>query len=98
MKRPAVQEAFGEAQVSFVHEAENLWATAKARAVEVAMDLMMDTKSENVRARMVEFILSDGKGQGTQIAVSVYARHVGAKGHEFAPYEPDSESKTVDHR
>lgn len=96
MKRTAVQEALREAQTAFVLEAENLRATAKARAVEVAMDLMMNAKSENVKARMVEFILSDGKGQGTQIAVSVDARHVGAKGYEFARYMPDSEAKPVD--
>ena len=53
MKRPAIQEALREAQSVFVAEAEKMRGTAKARAIEVAVDLMMNAKSETVRARMV---------------------------------------------
>lgn len=42
---------------------EALRATAKAAAVEVAIDLMKNAKSENVHARMAEFLLTEGKGR-----------------------------------
>lgn len=80
MKRPHVQDHFREVQQKYLAEVEHLKATAKAQAVEVAMDLMRNAKSESVRARMVEFLLADGKAP--QVAVHVDARQTG--GYEFA--------------
>lgn len=96
MKRPAVQNALSEAQERFVKEAEALRATAKAAAIEVAIDLMKNAKSENVRARMAEFLLTEGKGAATQIAVNVDARSVPvAGGYEYAPYGREIETVEV---
>lgn len=73
MKRPAVQEHLLEVQQRFIAEAESLRALGKARAIEAAMDLMQNAKSEAIRARMAEFLLSGGK-TGQQVNVHVDAR------------------------
>ncbi len=83
LKRPAVQENLQEVQRAFVAEAEASRALLKVRALEVAADLMMNAKSEAVRARMVEFLASDGKA--TQVAVHVDARQLGG-GYEYPPH------------
>ena len=44
-------------------------AWAKARAIEVAMDLLMTAKSEAVRARMAEFRASDARAPSVAIHV-----------------------------
>lgn len=54
-------------------------ALYKARALEVGMDLMMNSKSETVRARMVEFFASDGKV--SPVSVHIDARQT--RGYEY---------------
>ena len=66
----------------YISEVESLRASAKARALEVALDLMENAKSETVRARMAEFLASEGKAP--QVAVHVDARpQMG--GYEYMP-------------
>ncbi|MDW3118978.1 MAG: hypothetical protein R8G60_15270 [Roseovarius pacificus] len=74
LKRQPVQEYVRAVQAQFVLESEAEKACYKARALEVAQDLMMNAKSETVRARMVEFLAGDGKAP--QVAVHVDARTV----------------------
>lgn len=45
----------------FIVEADGMRPWAKARAIAVALDLVMNAKSETVRARMCEFLASDAK-------------------------------------
>jgi hypothetical protein len=82
LKRPAVQDHLQEVQRAFVAEAEASRALLKVRALEVAADLMMNAKSEAVRARMVEFLAGDGKAP--QVAVHVDARQT-SPGYEYLP-------------
>lgn len=79
MKRPAVTAFYEKTQQEFIRETGFLKASAKAQAIEVAVDLMRNAKSETVRARMAEFLLSDGKSP--QVAVHVDARQ--SAGYEF---------------
>ncbi len=82
LKRPAVQDLVQDLQRAFVAEVEASRAIYKVRALEVALDLMLNAKSEAVRARMVEFLAGDGKAP--QVAVHVDARQVGG-GYEYPP-------------
>jgi len=82
LKRPAVQEYLHEEQRAFVAEVEASRAVYKVRALEVALDLMLNAKSEAVRARMVEFLA--GEGRTPQVAVHVDARQT-APGYEYPP-------------
>lgn len=82
MKRPAVQDYLQKVQEDYVKEAETLKSTLRTRAYEVARELMENAKSETVRARMVEFLLSDGKAP--TVSVNVDARPFNG-GYEFVP-------------
>lgn len=80
MKRPAVRDHLQTVQLEFVAGVESNRAIYKARAYEVGMDLMVNSKSEAVRARMVEFFASDGKV--SPVSVHIDARQTG--GYEYA--------------
>ncbi|WP_171131265.1 MULTISPECIES: hypothetical protein [unclassified Ruegeria] len=80
MKRPAVKEHLEEVQHAYIQEAEQLRSLAKTRAIEVALDLMHNAKSETIRARMAEFLASEGKTP--QVAVHVDARQA-PQGYEY---------------
>lgn len=81
MKRPAVRNHLEVVQRRFVAESDAKRALYRARAFEVALDLMLTAKSEAIRARMAEFLASDGKAP--QVAVHVDARAVERGGYEF---------------
>jgi len=83
MRRPAVVAHLQEVQERYVAEVEANRAAYKAQALEVAADLMRNAKSEQVRARMTEFLANDGNvGQGVQ--VNVDARKM-VSGYEYIP-------------
>ena len=79
MKRPAVRDYLQTVQLEFIASVEGDKAIYKARAFEVGMDLMMNSKSETVRARMVEFFASDGKV--SPVSVHIDARQ--PRGYEY---------------
>lgn len=79
MKRAAVRDYLQTVQLEFVASVESDKAMHKARAMEVGMDLMLNSKSEAVRARMVEFFASDGKV--SPVSVHIDARQTA--GYEF---------------
>ena len=72
LKRPEVQDHLRGVQIAYVAEVEAGRAVYKARALEVALELMMNGKSENVRLKAAEFLAGDGKGPA--VAVHVDAR------------------------
>lgn len=72
LKRPEVQDYLRDVQAAYVAEVNTSRSFYKARAMEVAMDLMMNARSENVRLRAAEFLAGDGKAP--QVAVHVDAR------------------------
>lgn len=80
MKRPAVRDYLQTVQMEFVASVEGEKAIYKARAFEVGMDLMLNSKSEAVRARMVEFFASDGKV--SPVSTNIDARQT--RGYEYA--------------
>ncbi|MBY6163423.1 hypothetical protein KUV73_21260 [Mameliella alba] len=82
MKRAAVRDYLEAEAARYIGETERLRVTAKARALEVALDLMENAKSETVRARMAEFLASEGKAP--QVAVHVDARPQ-TGGYEYVP-------------
>lgn len=79
MKRPAVRDYLQTIQFEFVASVESDRAIYTARAMEVGMDLMLHSKSEAVRARMVEFFASDGKAP--QVSVHFGTQQTG--GYEY---------------
>ncbi len=83
MKRPAVRDHLQEVQRQFVADADVKRAYLKARAFEVALDLMLNSKSEAIRARMVEFLAGDAKV--SPVAVNIDARQ--AKPQAFYSYQ-----------
>ena len=80
MKRAAVRDHLEEVQKRFILGADTKKALYRARALDVALDLMLNSKSEVIRARMAEFLASDAK-------VSPVAVHIDARqergGYEF---------------
>lgn len=85
MKRAPVRDYFQKVQLEFVASIESNRAIYKARALEVGMELMLNSKSEAVRARMVEFFASDRKV--SPVSVHIDARQTG--GYEYV--RPGSE-------
>lgn len=79
LKRAAVRDFLMETKTQFIAEVEGSRALYKARAFEVGFDLMMNAKSEAIRARMVEFLGSDGKV--SPVSVHIDARRGG--GYEY---------------
>ena len=80
MKRPAVRDYLKEVQQAYVLEVDASAALYKARALEVAQDLMLNAKSESIRARMAEFLAGDAKA--AQVAVHIDARQT-PRGYEY---------------
>jgi NADH:ubiquinone oxidoreductase subunit D len=80
MKRAAVRDYLETVQRRFVADTQANRALYKARAFEVALDLMLNAKSEAIRARMCEFLAGDAK-------VSPVSVHIDARqergGYEF---------------
>ena len=98
MKRAAVRDYLETVQRRFVADVEANRALYKARAFEVALDLMLNAKSDAIRARMCEFLAGDAK-------VSPVAVHIDARqdrgGYEFVrpgqrlvEIEPDGRPKS----
>ena len=83
LKRPPVRDLVRKVQERIVIESEASRAVYKARALEAALDLMLNAKSEAVRARMVEFLAGDGKAP--QVAVNVDARQQGGGYESLRP-------------
>ncbi len=84
MRRPAVLDHLREVQERYVAEVEANRAAYKAQALEVAADLMRNAKSEQVRARMAEFLASEGKA-GPGVQVNVDARSTAPMGYKYIP-------------
>lgn len=79
MLRPAVIAHFEAVQAQFIQTIERRRAGYKARAYEVAAELMERGKNEATRMRAVEFFAGEGK-VGTQVNVAL---SVNPGGYEF---------------
>ena len=72
IKRSETQNLIRQVRRDFIEGADAKKAFLKVKALEVALDLMLNSKSEAIRARMVEFLASDTK-------VSPVAVHIDAR-------------------
>jgi len=82
MKRPGVREVHDATVQRFLGDVDQLRLLARARALETAMDLMLNATSETIRARMAEFLVGDSKGApAPSVSVHVDARQGG--GYEY---------------
>ena len=81
VKRQVVQDFVAKIRLDLVDTIERRSAAARVMAIDVAVDLMQNAKSETVRARMAEFLASEGKTP--QVAVHVDARTSAPQGYEF---------------
>lgn len=72
IKRAETQTLIRQVRRDFVEGADTKKAFLKVKAFEVALDLMLNSKSEAIRVRMVEFLASDAK-------VSPVAVHIDAR-------------------
>lgn len=93
MKRPEVRDYLQSVQMEFVASVEGEKAIYKARAFEVGMELMLNSKSEAVRARMVEFFASDGKVPAVSVHIDARQNH----GYEYVrPGQQVVEVRSID--
>jgi hypothetical protein len=81
LKRPEVQDFLEDRRKRFIADMDGKRALYKAQALEVALDLMMNAKSESIRARMAEFLASDAKV--SPVSVNIDARSVQPVGYQY---------------
>lgn len=79
MQRPGVMDVYERTELAFIQTVERRRAQYKARAIEVAAELMERGKSEQVRMRAVEFFAGEAKS-GAQVQVNV---NVDRGGYEY---------------
>lgn len=77
-KNPAVQDLIRELRREVIETVEAKKAYAKLRAIEVGIDLMLNSKNESVRMRAVEFFGADAKV--SPVAVHIDARQTAQTG------------------
>jgi len=71
MKRPAVQVAYEQAELDFINTIERRRKGYRARAIEVAADLMERATSEAVRMKAVEFFAGETRLPGVAVQVNM---------------------------
>lgn len=86
LSKPHIRDYEQERFAQYIQEIEDLKAPYKAEAFETAAELMRDAKSEAVRARMVEFLAGERKGNAVNVAVQVNNH---PQGYEYA--RPDQQ-------
>lgn len=87
LKRPEVAALVEQAQHNLVAEIEGLRGVARLAAIDCGMDLLLNSKDERIKVRMVEFFAGDCKV--SQIAVNVDARTVEAPATGYRYKRPD---------
>jgi hypothetical protein len=81
MKRPAVVLAYEQAELAFIQTVERRRKGYKARAIEVAADLMERGQSEAVRMRAVEFFA--GETKQPLVNIGIHAHQEPATGYRY---------------
>ena len=90
-QRPAVKQFIADEKAAFIQEVEEMRAPYKARAMEVANNLMHNANSEAVKARMVEFLAGESKNNGVNIQIN--NNNSTSAGYEYA--RPGQEIVTI---
>lgn len=78
-----VQEYEQQQKRKYIQDLESLSEIHKARALEVARELMDQKDDKNVRARMVEFFRREPKSAGVSVTVTNNVTH--GNGYEYLP-------------
>lgn len=81
IKQPHVKALMAQIKDEFIQEVAEMRAPYKAQALEVARELLHSSKSDAVRARMVEFLAGEPKGNAVNVAVQV--NNQAPQGYEF---------------
>lgn len=79
LQKPHIRNYLDEQKALFCLDADKLKPFAKALAMQTGMDLMLNSKSDQVKARMVEFFAGEARG-GAQVNVQV---NVDRNGYEY---------------
>lgn len=81
-KRPAVAELLSETQARFVSEMESKRAVLRARAFEIAAEMLNGEKTDDkVKLKLIELLMGDGKAPA--VAVNIDASTNTGGGYEF---------------
>ena len=81
LKRPEIKDLIEARRASLIAEFDSNRAFYRARALEEGYKLMLEAKSESVRARLIEFLASDAKV--SPVAVHIDARSVQPVGYQY---------------
>lgn len=81
--QPHVDALWTQMEAQFVQEVADGSARRKARALQVAEELLERSPSEAVRAKMVEFLAGERPGT-PQVSVNIQ-QNIGSNGYEYAP-------------
>lgn len=81
IKQPHVKAFMIMTKDEFIQDVEQMRAPYKAQAFEVARELLHTSKSDTVKARMVEFLAGEPKGNAVNVAVQV--NNAPPQGYEY---------------
>jgi hypothetical protein len=100
LRKPHVQAVVEQEKTSLALEADTLKASAKSLAIITGIELMERSKSEQIRARMVEFFAREATPNGSPASVNI---NVNSGGYGYAkpgqqvvditPSDDESEAK-----
>ncbi|RJL02358.1 hypothetical protein D3P05_21765 [Paracoccus siganidrum] len=83
MKRPSVADFLAETQTRFLSEVNNKRAILRARALDIAADMLNSTDTDSkVKLRLIEMLMADGKAPAVAVHVDA-STNVGGGGYEF---------------
>lgn len=86
LRKPHVIAAFNHKKKDVMGQATVLREVGRARAIQVAIDLLENAQSDAVRARMVEFLASEARSDAPVVQVNV-----ASGGYEYKrPTDPAS--------
>jgi autotransporter translocation and assembly factor TamB len=93
LKKPHVAIHLEQAKALFAMEMSELRGTAKAIAIRTGIELMTGSKSDTIKARMVEFFAGEGRQPLVNVSVSTAERGIYAyqRPRDITP-PPDSTS------
>lgn len=84
LQRPAVADLLSQTQARFVAEVNSKRALHRARALDVAMEMLNSDKTDDrVKVKLIEILSQDGKAPAFSVHVDASTNHHG--GYEFVP-------------
>lgn len=82
LKRPAVADLLAETQTRFLSEVNNKRAILRARALDIAADMLNSEETDDkVKLKLIEMLMADGKAPAVAVHVDA-STNIGG-GYEF---------------